>query len=518
MQKTNKLSTDPSSYRPLCLLDVEGKLFEQLVVARLEAEIERTGGLSDNQFGFRKGRQTIDAIKKVIRVTERATSYTWKHRKMCAVITLDVRNAFNSASWQQILEVLRRRGIDRGLLRIIESYLSDRKILLEKGTEKKVIEVYRGVPQGSILGPTLWNLLYDDLFRLDLPYGVIPIGYADDVAITITAKTENELMGKGNAALGIVEKWLTNRKLELAPSKSEAVILTRKRKIKEIRFEVKGEPITPVGAIKYLGVWLDTKMSFKEHIRRVSEKVGKTTSALARLMPNIDGPKASKRRILISVVHSKILYAAPIWFEAADNQKLCGKLLGLQRVVAIRVCSAYRSISTAAVGVIAAIAPIDLMALERKERFEGATKSDANRTLLERWQVRWDHADTGRWTYRLIPSIHLWISRPYGEVDYYLTQAISGHGTFKKYLYGKKKRNSAECNYCREEDDAQHTLFHCIRWEEYRQRYLLETGARFDLPNMRAKLISREREWQEMYDIVRNILKTKEDEERHERQ
>ncbi|XP_057652399.1 uncharacterized protein LOC130891589 [Diorhabda carinulata] len=133
----------------------------------------------------------------------------------------------------------------------------------------------------------------------------------------------------------------------------------------------------PTKAVKYLGVWLDTKLSFKQHIEKTIEKAEKTLSALANIMPNIGGPRASKRKILSSVVHSQILYGAPVWHTVSERKTFIAKLTRLQRKMAIRICSAYRTVSAEGVGVIAGLPPIELQAKERKERYDGVSKLDA---------------------------------------------------------------------------------------------------------------------------------------------
>lgn len=126
----------PGAYRPISLLDVEGKVYEHLILVRLNSELERNGGLSERQFGFRVGRQTIDAIRDVVRLAKEAAAFSSSHRRLCTMVTLDVKNAFNSASWQLILNELKRRGIDNNLIRIIASYLSERCIILEAEGKK----------------------------------------------------------------------------------------------------------------------------------------------------------------------------------------------------------------------------------------------------------------------------------------------------------------------------------------------------------------------------------------------
>ena len=88
------------------MLDIAGKLFERIISARLKAAIQQVGGLCDNQFGFRKGRSTIDAINRMVSVTKNAVSGSWCTKRICAIIGLDIRNAFNTVRWDEIMLTL----------------------------------------------------------------------------------------------------------------------------------------------------------------------------------------------------------------------------------------------------------------------------------------------------------------------------------------------------------------------------------------------------------------------------
>lgn len=222
LRKGDKPLDSPAAFRPICLLDIEGKLFEHLILIRLKEELERTGGLAKNQYGFVEGRQTVDAILTVTRRAMEAADYSHPYRRICAVITLDVRNAFNSASWQIILDVLKKRGINEGLIKLIGSYLSERVIIMEAEDLTNTKKISSGVPQGSVLGPTLWNVMYDELLTMQQPVGVELVGFADDIAMVITAQTETVLMNTASTALLRVASWLESRKLQLAPEKNRS--------------------------------------------------------------------------------------------------------------------------------------------------------------------------------------------------------------------------------------------------------------------------------------------------------
>ncbi|KAK9709087.1 hypothetical protein QE152_g26830 [Popillia japonica] len=92
-------------------------------------------------------------------------------------------------------------------------------------------------------------------------------------------------------------------------------------------------------------------------------------------MPNLRGARASKRRILASVVHSQLLYGAPAWHTAVDSKRLVQRLSRVQRKVNIRVCSAYRTISAEGVTVIAGISPIELQVKEWVEVYNGTARN-----------------------------------------------------------------------------------------------------------------------------------------------
>lgn len=109
--KPGKPAGTPSAYRPLCLLSTVGKAMEALIAGRLWAEIELNGSLSEKQFGFRRGCSTLGALEQVLQVAETERRRSRKTRQFCLVILLDVKNAFNSMSWQVVMERMEEKGI-----------------------------------------------------------------------------------------------------------------------------------------------------------------------------------------------------------------------------------------------------------------------------------------------------------------------------------------------------------------------------------------------------------------------
>lgn len=84
--------------------------------------------------------------------------------------------------------------------------------------------------------------------------------------------------------------WIKEHGLNVAPEKTEGIILKRPRKRVGISFTIEGRNITPTKYVKYLGVWLDEKTIFSEHIRKTCEKAKRQGASLSRLLPNVQGP------------------------------------------------------------------------------------------------------------------------------------------------------------------------------------------------------------------------------------
>ncbi|KAG5863193.1 hypothetical protein JTB14_030871 [Gonioctena quinquepunctata] len=159
-------------YLGFCLPNSNSKVYEGLLRKRLEKDSEEKG-LSDRQFGFRKGKSTIQVVESVVNIPRGRANNKW-----AVLITLAVRNAFNTASWDRIMLGLETRGIQDYLLETIDNYLDDRFIQIK---ENVCLEVTAGVPQGLILGPSLWNILYDGGPDESVPEEVTTLAYADDL-------------------------------------------------------------------------------------------------------------------------------------------------------------------------------------------------------------------------------------------------------------------------------------------------------------------------------------------------
>ncbi|KAI5708366.1 hypothetical protein M8J77_021282 [Diaphorina citri] len=125
IEKPKKNLNDISTYRPICLLNSLGKTYETLLNERLKKELQEKNLLSSRQYGFRAGHSTVDAVKHVTRIAKDEMAKTnWK-RKLCILITCDIKNAFNTANWREISEEMKNMGLDKQLVRSIESYVAN---------------------------------------------------------------------------------------------------------------------------------------------------------------------------------------------------------------------------------------------------------------------------------------------------------------------------------------------------------------------------------------------------------
>lgn len=499
---------DENGYRPICLLDTMAKLYEAIIVGRLEANIKRSAPLSDRQFGFRKGKSAIGAVQEVIKIIKQAGENKWR-----ALILLDVKNAFNTANWKCIVNNLKRGGVSSSLVRVICDYLSNRSLKISGDYTK---EINIGVPQGSVLGPTLWNILYDGVLGLDMPRDTALIAYADDLAAVVVDDSERGLVQKSNEVMARINAWMKEQGLTLAPQKTEVVVFCGMRRRREGGFNLEGVEIEAKATAKYLGITVDRHLAFGYHIENVCVKAERVASALSRLLPNIKGPNSSKRRVIASAIESILLYGAPVWVKGLSMTKYKQRMGSVQRKMALRVASAYRTVSSTAVLAIAGMVPIHLAALERKRVYESEGDKDASK-IRERertigiWQVEYESSGNGEWTRRLIKNIGAWIRRSHGCVNYFLTQFLTGHGSFGAYLKKIKKKQNDECIFCEAQDTPEHAVFECPRSETARTMAEREVGASLTPDNVVELSLRNKRSWKCIMGMVEGIIKMREE-------
>lgn len=132
---------------------------------------------------------TVDAMMRLSSIIKDSGGRYIASNKFVGMLTLDVKNAINSTSWDVILQRLEKTKTTKYLRNILGEYLRDREITFEKhvGTTTRN-DISCEVPQGSVFGPELWNLLYDDFFKIRLPEDTEPITFADNVTIITTAQ------------------------------------------------------------------------------------------------------------------------------------------------------------------------------------------------------------------------------------------------------------------------------------------------------------------------------------------
>lgn len=510
LPKNQKPGETVATYRPLCIINTLAKLYEHLVHNRLTTEITERGDLSNAQYGFRKGKSTIHAMQEVKGIAEKCKSYAYKNRRLCLLTTLDIKNAFGSAPWAGIVAAIENKKVNQYIINIIKSYLHQRELFV---TPDCGYWITAGVPQGSVLGPILWNVYFDEVLRMKMSQDVQVIGYADDLAVVVTGKRVVDVVDDTAHAVQQIEDKLGDMQLELAKQKTQIIMLSDRRQTEITQINICGQTTDMSRYTKYLGVIFDRNMTFKDHAVMATAKAERMAMALCRLMPNFGGPTLAKRKMLYLVAESVMLYGAPIWIDILKNKKYKNIYLKTQRRLLIRMGRAYRTTSVEALQVILGVPPLDLKIEERADVARNKEKALAKEDTIKSWQARWDALSSkAQWTKTLIPNIQTWVTKASSRNElqnHYFVQFLTGHGCFGTYLEKIKKQEVNKCWYCDDIDTPEHTVIHCQQWSTDRNALFTKINTILTSNNIIEIIMGDETKGNLIAQYVTNIMKEK---------
>ena len=199
-----------------------------------------------------------------------------------------------------------------------------------------------GMWEKNLWTGSLLNLAQNELVNLKghewiHSFGRSIIGFADDALVVCATDDVRILELRINESLWRAKRCLDSRCLKMAPVMTEALLVMDRRSFQYPKIVLGEHEIEWKKSIKYLGVQLDRKLSLGEHLQIATAQAIHCGAALTRLMPNIGGPREAKRRLVASVVSSKLLYAAPVWISALNNHAIQKKLFSAQRGVLLRI-------------------------------------------------------------------------------------------------------------------------------------------------------------------------------------
>jgi len=307
----------PSSYRPISLLSCLGKLFEKVIHIRLNAFVMERNIIAKEQFGFRAQHSTTHQVKRVVNFIKSNK----RKRKSTGLILLDIEKAFDSVWHDGLIFKLNSYGIPKYLLKLIKSFVTDRKFLVAiNGTYSSQRNIPAGVPQGSVLSPLLYTLFISDFKKpkyCEMAY------YADDTTIMAVAKQTKTIIKRLHKGLTSCNRYLKKWKIQLNAAKTQAIIFpfnnSPKRK-PQAPLIFNGEEIEIKKTATLLGMDLDSKLTYASHINKVTVKA---TNCMRSLYPLLSRKSklstVNKNTIYKSIIRPVMTYGSPVWYQAANT-------------------------------------------------------------------------------------------------------------------------------------------------------------------------------------------------------
>ena len=336
--------TEFGNYRPISVLSAFSKIFERVIQGRILGFLKRQGTILGSQYGFRRGHSTYMAVLDMVEKIREA----WEKGEHCLGIFIDFKKAFDTVDHQILLSKMEHLGIRGVPLELIRSYLKNREqYVVFNGMESSHHGISVGVPQGSILGPLFFLIYINDLSRVSSFLRCIL--FADDTNIFVSLKDKRELFLRLEVELGRLSDWFAHNKLTLNYSKTEFINFSKPAVSScahSNALSIDGIPIKEVTESKFLGVFIDKKISWRVHIGKVRTKISQTVGIIGRARGFMRGPD------LLNLYNTMVLphlqYCLLNWgnFKGDRNLGLRDGLLALQKRL-VRIITGSHPVSHA---------------------------------------------------------------------------------------------------------------------------------------------------------------------------
>ena len=291
---------DPANFRPISLLPVLSKIIEKIVKERMICFLNRHNILLGCQFGFQKNKCTVDAVFNFLE----DLYLKLNDGDVAAAVFCDFSKAFDCVNHEILLKKMEMYGFRGVPLRWFSSFLTNRKQLVRsQGITSGALDISHGVPQGSVLGPLLFLLYVNDLPTIGIQ-GKFTL-FADDTTILWVGRDSDAVMEMVSHDVEILQRWCDSNLLSLNVNKTK--ILTFKFNLPP----VSGCPFDSISSTKFLGLWIDNRLKFKEHILTLSSKLASGCYALRVVANELGGSIA--RDVYFCFVESHIRYGIAFW-------------------------------------------------------------------------------------------------------------------------------------------------------------------------------------------------------------